>query len=174
MLALWAVFALLDPGRASAQEAKRYRAVGLWPDFALSVGGGIGIGHPIATNVYAALRLGFLFAYEPWVINLGISGELGALPRRGYGAEIELNYLRGPFLQAGYDRVADGFGMTRLTLGFALFGVQWQHRLSSAPPDNALLFVLRFPFGVGWFFLHDQQRRQREPPQIRPVPETND
>lgn len=155
-------------------QASKHKAIGIWPDIALSLGGGIGIGHPIATNVYGSARLGLLFAYEPWVINLGVSGELGALPKHGLGAEFELNYLRGPFVNVGYDRISGGDWMTRLTVGFALFGVQWQHRLSSTPPDNAILFLLRLPLGIGWFFLHDQQRRQREPPDRQPISETHD
>src|SRR5689334_14975171 len=67
---------LLFSPRAAAQPAHdTQRAVGFWPDIALCLGGGIGIGHPIATNVYGALRAGVLFAFEPWVINLGLAGE---------------------------------------------------------------------------------------------------
>lgn len=166
---------LADASPAAAQQdGDDYRAVGFWPDISLSLGGGIGIKHPIATNIYGAARVGVLFAFEPWVINLGLSGELGALPRRGLGAEFELNYVRGPFVQVGYDRIAGRDWMARLTVGFALFGVQWQHRMSSTPPDNALLFLLRLPLGTGWFFLNDGERRRREPPRPRPPSEAND
>lgn len=172
-----ALLMLLCSGPARAQQAEKpapYRATGFWPDIALALGGGIGIEGAIDTNLYGALRLGLLFAYEPWVINLGISGELGALPKRGVGAEIELNYLRGPYLQFGYDKTADGDFMIRSTVGFALFGVQWQHRLATTKPSDALLFVLRLPLGIGWFFVHDQERRRTERPEPPPISEAND
>jgi hypothetical protein len=178
-LTAWIVCVLLMLGtsQALAQQTPKpepYRAKGFWPDIALAVGGGIGVGGAIDTNLYGALRLGALFAYEPWVINLGINGELGALPKRGIGVELEFNYLRGPYVQFGYDKIADGDFMIRTTLGFALFGVQWQHRLASTKPSDALLFVLRLPLGIGWFFVHDQERRRTQRPPPPPVSEAND
>jgi hypothetical protein len=172
MLATVVLVALLSyAGRSVAQQPAPYRAVGFWPDISLSLGGGIGINGALDSNLHAALRLGALFAFQPWVINVGINGQLGALARRGVGGEVELNYLRGPFLQFGYDKVAGGDFMTRATIGFAVFGIQWQHRLAATKPDNALLFLLRLPFGIGWFFLNDQQRRRDEPPPPPPVVE---
>jgi hypothetical protein len=174
---LGALLLLSGSSSAIAQEAEEpepYRATGFWPDIALALGGGIGINGAIDTNLYGALRLGVLFAYEPWVFNLGIIGELGALPKQGIGAEVEVNYLRGPYLQFGYDRMADGDFMIRSTLGFALFGVQWQHRLAATKPSDALIFVLRLPLGIGWFFVHDQERRRTERLPPPPIDEAND
>jgi hypothetical protein len=149
------------PDVAAAQVvAEELRIQGLWPDIALSGGGGIGLGNSLDTNVFARLRLGGLYAYEPWVVNLGATGELGALAEHGAGAELELNHFGGPWLQAGVSRVRRAHWMGHAAIGFAVFGVEWQHRFADRA-ENALLFLLRAPIGI-WWFLHDDDRKRRK------------
>lgn len=145
--------------------SEELRARGFWPDIALSVGGGIGLGERLETSVMGSARVGALYAYEPLIINLGISGQVGALAKRGVGLELEVNHFGGPFVQFGFDRVADSDWMTHAMLGFALFGVEWQHRVDprAGAADNALIFVLRAPIGIWWFLLVDDARHKPAP-----------
>lgn len=157
-LAALALLALAGPAPARAQVfSEELRRTGFWPDLALALGGGIGLGHSLDTNVLGRARLGALYAYEPLIVNLGISADLGALAGRGIGVELELNHFGGPFLQAGLDRVTSSDWMTHVMLGLSLFGVEWQHRMHTIP-DDALLFVLRVPIGIWWFLLAQDAR----------------
>ena len=161
LAALLCAGAACSPRAAAAQVyAEELRIQGAWPDIAVSLGGGIGVGNSLDTNVFARLRLGGLYAYEPWVVNLGVCGELGALAERGVGAELELNHFGGPWGQVGGSRVLGGQWMGHLALGFAVFGVEWQHRFGDET-SNAVLFLLRAPIGIWWFLLHDDAERQR-------------
>jgi len=163
---LVSIAAVATPRPAHAQVyAEDLRLVGFWPDIALSVGGGIGVGNGLDTNVHSRLRLGALYAYEPLIINVGVSGELGALAERGAGVDLEINHFGGPWLQGGVARVTRGETMTHAAIGFALFGVEWQHRFGPSN-NNALLFLLRAPIGIWWFVsaadarhAHERERR---------------
>lgn len=167
---LTAITAVAMPRAARAQVyAEDLRLVGFWPDIALSVGGGIGVGNGLDTNVHSRLRLGALYAYEPLIINLGVSGELGALAERGAGLDLEINHFGGPWLQGGVARVTRGQTMSHAAIGFALFGVEWQHRFRGSN-DNALIFLLRAPIGIWWFVsaANARQKHKQEPP-VRPT-----
>jgi hypothetical protein len=135
--------------------SEELRMKGFWPDIALALGGGIALDHALDTNVMGRARIGALYAFEPLIVNLGISGEVGASAERGFGVELEINHFGGPFLQLGFDRVLRDDYMTRVMLGFSMFGVEWQHRLDTHV-DNALLFVLRAPIGIWWFLITHQ------------------
>jgi hypothetical protein len=150
--------------------SEELRTRGFWPDIALAVGGGIGLGESLDTNVMARARLGALYAYEPLIVNFGITGEVGALARRGLGVELELNHFGGPFLQAGFERVAGDDWMSHLMLGFSMFGIEWQHRVDpgAGAANNALMFVLRAPIGIWWFLLVDDSRRKAAQAQRSP------
>jgi hypothetical protein len=147
-------------GRAAADANDDEPIVGFGPDAALTVGAGIGIDHALDTNVMARLRLGALFAYEPWVLNLGVTGELGALAEQGVGLEFELNHMAGPWLQINASRVADARWMGHAALGYAVVGIEWQHAFSGEPSE-AVLLVLRLPAGIFWLIhQHEAQRAQ--------------
>jgi hypothetical protein len=151
-----------SPGVAAAQVyAEELRVQGAWYDAAFAFGGGIGVGNSLDTNVFGRLRLGGLYAYEPWIVNLGVCGELGALAERGAGLELELNHFGGPFGQVGVSRVLRSQWMGHLALGFAVFGVEWQHRFGEETSD-AVLFLLRAPIGIWWFLLNDDAERKRK------------
>lgn len=146
----------LPAGSAVAQAAAEERRItGAFPDAALSVGAGIGLGNGLSDNVFARLRLGGLLAYEPWIVNLGITGEVGGLAELGVGGELEINHFGGLWLQLNGSRVDGAQYMGHLALGFALFGVEWQHRFGGGD-DNALVFLLRLPIGIWWFMWQHQ------------------
>jgi hypothetical protein len=148
------------PAGAAAQVfAEELRIEGAWPDITLTGGGGIGLGNGLDTNVFGKLRLGVLYAYEPWIASAGVIGELGALAERGVGAELELHHFSGLWLQAGGARVLRAQWMGHLTFGFSLFGVEWQHRFGER--SDALLFLLRAPIGLWWFLIEDDAARER-------------
>lgn len=147
---------------AAAQHTAEAPITGLWPDAALSVGAGIGIGNGLSDNVFARARLGGLFAYEPWIVNLGITGEVGGLAELGAGAELEINHFGGLWLQLNASRVDGAQYMGHLALGFSLFGVEWQHRFGGSD-DNALLFLLRLPLGIWWFLWQHHANQPAHP-----------
>ncbi|MFI5307340.1 MAG: hypothetical protein ACHQ53_08310 [Polyangiales bacterium] len=164
-LALLAVLCVgvcaVRPAGARAQVfAEELRTKGWWPDLGLTFGAGFGLDHKLDTPVLGRARIGALYAYEPLILSFGVSGELGALARRGLGAEVELTHFGGGWLQAGFERVRGADFMTHATLGYTIIGVEWQHRFDSVP-GNALLFVLRVPIGTWWFLLHDDSERKR-------------
>jgi hypothetical protein len=141
----------LPAARAAAQDAPREAPIfGVWPDIALSVGAGIGVDTLLDSNAFARLRAGALFAFEPWVLNVGATGEVGALAELGAGLELELNHMTGPWLQINASRVEPGRFMGHVGLGYFVFGVEWQHAFGEARAD-AVLFVLRLPIGLLWF-----------------------
>jgi len=160
------VFALLfacgvcRPAPAHAQVfSEELRIEGAWPEITLSGGGGIGLGNTLDSNVFGKLRLGALYVYEPWIVAGGVIGELGALAERGLGAELEVHHFGGLWAQVGGSRVLRSQWMGHLTFGFAVFGVEWQHRFGEN--SNALLFLLRAPIGLWWFLLEDDAARKR-------------
>ena len=109
---------LCTPGPAAAQVfAEELRIEGAWPEITLSGGGGIGLGNSLDSNVFGKLRLGALYAYEPWIFTAGAIGELGALAERGVGAEIEVHHFGGLWAQVGGSRVLRGQWMGHLTFG---------------------------------------------------------
>lgn len=163
VLALGALIAAAVPSGVAAQTPREAREeaaplpaegaqpiVGIWPDMALSVGAGIGVDEVLDSNVFLRLRLGGLLAFEPWVLNLGVTGELGALAEWGAGVELELNHMSGPWLQINASRVEHERFMGHLGLGYFVVGVEWQHAFGDEP-DDAVLFVLRLPIGLLWF-----------------------
>jgi hypothetical protein len=159
---------LLSCAHAHAQVlSEELRVTGLWPDVALAVGGGIGAGNSMASNALARARLGGLWAYEPFVLNLGVSGEVGGLGGLGAGLELEVNHFGGGFLRGGLLRVRGGDTMSQLALGFTVLGLEWHHRFDS-PRSDAVLFTVRLPIGIWWFLLA-REPSGVDPPARHPV-----
>jgi hypothetical protein len=144
--------ALLFPSAASAQIIpEELRVRGFSWDLQIEGGLGFGLDARLPDIALGRLRAGALLADEPLIYNLGITGELGGLASRGVGAEIEVNHFGGPWIRAGFSHVRGDDWMTRLSLGFAIFSVEWQHRLASWTPRHALMFQLRLPIGIYCF-----------------------
>jgi hypothetical protein len=158
------VSALLLPGSASAQVIPEELLVrGFSWDLQIEGGAGFGLDGRLPDIVVGRLRAGALLANEPLIYNLGITGELGGLASRGVGAELEVNHFGGPWARAGLSYVRGDDWMTRLSLGFAIFSVEWQHRLASWEPRNALMFQLRLPIGIYCFLSRKLQAQKLEP-----------
>lgn len=107
-------------------------------------------------NFLGRLRLGGVYVTEPWVLALGVTGELGALAKYGFGVAAELSHLDGLWGRVGGSRVQGDDWMTQLTLGYLFFGLEWQHRFAHAvSPQDALVLVFRVPLGMWWFLMRD-------------------
>jgi len=150
----------LGSGAHAQVFAEELRVKGFWPDLGLTGGAGFGLDHKLQMPVFARARVGALYAYEPLILSFGVSGEVGALARRGLGLELELTHFGGGWAQAGFERVLGSDFMLHATLGYMIIGLEYQHRFDSIPSD-ALLFVLRVPIGTWWFLLHDDAVRRR-------------
>jgi hypothetical protein len=158
------VSALLFPPAASAQIMPEELLVrGLSWDLQIEGGAGFGLDARLPDIVVGRLRVGALLANEPLIYNLGITGELGGLASRGAGAELEVNHFGGPWLRVGICYVRGDDWMTRASLGFAIFSLEWQHRLASWEPRNALMFQLRLPIGIYCFLSRKLESQKLKP-----------
>lgn len=126
-------------------------------DAQLTGGAGIGLDGKLDNYFLARARVGVLFATSPWIANLGLSVDVGALAGLGPGGELELNHVAGPYGSAGVARVDSGRWLSHLALGYTIFGVEWQHVFGGDAPHEALLFEVRLPLGMWWL-----QKRQHE------------
>jgi hypothetical protein len=135
--------------RADAPDAA-LRANGLGPDVQLVGGGGLGLGGTLSNPFLGRARLGALYALAPWIANVGVTFDVGALGKLGFGCEFELNAWRGYFVDLGIAGVDDKQWMGHVSLGYTIFGIEWQHRFSDSTPSHALLLEVRLPLGVWW------------------------
>jgi hypothetical protein len=142
------VLVLLSSIAARAQVP--FKAEGLGPDAELTGGGGLGIGGKLENPFLARVRVGALYAHQPWIANLGVTLELGALGRFGLGGEFELNFGRGFFGNVGVARVEGNPWMSHVGVGFMIFGLEWQHRYARERPRDALMLFVRMPLGIWW------------------------
>jgi hypothetical protein len=151
------------PAAARAQVlAQELRTQGLAPDLHIQGGLGLGLGRSLANNFLGRVRLGGLYAYEPWIVDLGLTLELGGLAELGVGGELELNHFGGLFGQLAFARVEDDAWLSHVAVGYTIFGVEWQHRFAQARADDALLFCVRVPLGLWWFLVrHDDEEDER-------------
>ena len=129
---------------------------GIGVDAQLTGGGGFAFGASLENYFLGRVRLGALYASQPWVVNLGLTAEIGALARVGVGGELELNHSSGPYASLGLARVTGDEWMTHASAGFMILGLEWQHRVTSQRPSDALVFHVRLPLGLWW-----QQKRQQ-------------
>jgi hypothetical protein len=146
-------------------------------DLQLEGGGGLGLNGSLDDNFIGRIRAGGLLADEPWIFNLGVTGELGGLASRGVGAALEVNHFGGPWIRAGASYVRGDAIMSRASLGFAIFSVEWQHRFRAWEPDDALMFQVRIPIGIWWFVSRELQKHESAPISEnadRPVSESDD
>jgi hypothetical protein len=153
------VFALLAPAPAARADAADLEGFGL--DAQLTGGGGFAFGHRLDNYFLGRGRVGGLYAHHPVIANLGLTLELGGLARFGAGGELELNHGSGPYASLGLARVSGQEWMTHLGVGFMIFGVEWQHRLSAAAASDALMFHVRVPIGIWWLHKRQEQAASR-------------
>jgi hypothetical protein len=150
--------------RAKAQTPPQ----GLAPDLQVAGGVGFGLDHKIENNFLGRVRLGGLYAVDPYWISAGAAVEAGALAGLALGGELELNEFRGWFANLGVnyaprtDRITGHVGA-----GYTIFGLEYQHSFGDHSPSEALLFTVRFPLGF-WWFTRDRNERASAPPTSAP------
>jgi hypothetical protein len=165
------------PARADDSKVAAPRVEGFAPDAQLVGGGGFGLGGPLSNYFLGRLRLGALYAREPWIANAGVSIEVGALGEFGVGCELELNTWKGLFAQIGFASVTDHQWMGHVALGYTVLGLEWQHRFGDATTHDALLFEVRLPLGTWWFLVGNKTAdrtvasvRKAQPTPVGPQP----
>ncbi|HET8935136.1 MAG TPA: hypothetical protein VFN67_16925, partial [Polyangiales bacterium] len=146
---------------------------GFGPDAQLVGGIGFGFERKLDNVFLARARLGALYATAPWIVNLGLTAEVGAIAGFGWGAELELSRGATFFGSAGVSRVDRSRWLAHAGLGFTIFGLEWQHVFDGPKPHNALLLEVRLPLGLWW--LHKRQEKAEAhaaatppPPQVKP------
>lgn len=147
--------AFVAPTTVTAQGTLAPRS-GFGFDVNLDGGLAVALDGDLDNNFLGRLRLGGVYVTEPWVLALGVTGEVGALAKYGFGVAAELSHLDGFWGRVGGSRVQGDDWMTQLTLGYLFFGLEWQHRFDrAAPAQDALVLVFRVPFGMWWFLMGD-------------------
>ena len=156
----------MQPGRSNTVE-------GLGPDAQLVGGLGFGLDGKLDNYFLARGRLGVLYATAPWIVNVGLTAEVGALAGLGWGGELELSRGGSFYGSVGVARVDHGRWLMHAGLGFMIFGLEWQHTFEGPNPNDALLLEVRLPLGLWWL----QKRQEKadtkgttavQSPQIKP------
>lgn len=120
----------------------------------LTVAGGVRLLHGEGDQSrwwFGRARAGLLIYNEPNFLILGIAGQLGPLDSSSLGFEAQyIDLWRGTWIQAGVFPLDTAGGVTiEGSVGFTLFGVEYQRRLSGAREgDQTLLISLHVPLGV--------------------------
>jgi hypothetical protein len=145
---------LLLAGTAQAQA----RIQGVAPDAQVTGGIGFAARGKLDNIFLGRLRLGALYAYEPYWVDAGVIVEAGAIPGLAIGGELEFNQFYGWFanaglVYAGHDRITG-----HLSAGYMIFALEWQHDFTRSEPNEALLLSVRFPLGFWWFTSGREQR----------------
>jgi hypothetical protein len=142
---------------------------GFGPDLGIVGGAGFGLDSKIDNNFLGRLRLGALYAFEPYWINAGLTLEAGALSNLAIGGEIEANAASGWFANLGLSYSRDEFLTGHVSAGYTIFGVEYQHAFADRKPREALLFVVRFPLGF-WWFTRDREEKEQKKAHTPPPP----
>ena len=143
---------------AGPQPSIRSRGVaGFGPDAQLVGGLGFGLGGKLNNYFLARARLGALYASAPWIVNAGLTVEVGALAGLGWGGELELSRGGGLFGTLGVARVDQSRWLLHAGLGYSIVGLEWQHTFEGPTPNDALLLQVRVPLGLWWL-----QKRQEK------------
>ena len=147
------------PSRTLADaQAAALPVNGLGPDVQLAGGVGVGLDGALRYPFLGRARLGALYVDEPLVYNAGLSFEVGALAKLGIGASLEVSGWRGLFAELGVARGDGRRWLGHLTLGYTVFGIEFQHRFSALEPSYALLLEVRLPLGLWWRLVGRRER----------------
>lgn len=142
----------------AAQPVVRSKSVeGFGPDAQLVGGLGFGLDGKLNNYFLARGRLGALYATAPWIVNLGLTVEVGALAGLGWGGELELSRGGSAFGIVGVSRVDHARWLMHVGVGYSIFGLEWQHTFEGPNPNNAVLLEVRLPLGLWWL-----QKRQEK------------
>lgn len=151
--------------RANAQT----RLEGFGPDLQVTGGIGFGLGDEIDNNFLGRVRLGALYAFEPYWISGGVALEVGALAGLALGGELEIDQFRGWFVNLGVNYARDERITGHIGAGFMIFGLEYQHTFGAHSPSDAVLFTVRFPLGFWWFTSEEKERALAAPPSSTPT-----
>lgn len=117
-------------------------------DAQLEGGLGIALRNDLPHSWFGRARVGMLVVHEPLIFAFGPTVEVGGLIGLGVGGQVDLIHLAtGMSLEAGGAAAASDELVTHLSLGYSIFGLEWQHRFARQSAD-ALMFRLRVPVGV--------------------------
>jgi len=125
---------------------------GVSPDVTLATGVRIVHGSGDQTRWwYARARAGMMVYNEPSFLILGLTGQFNPLDSASIGVELEyLNLWHGFWALGGMQFYDSAGGATfEGALGYTLFGLEYQRRLSGDRKDDQVLMItLHVPFGV--------------------------
>ncbi|HKP58146.1 MAG TPA: hypothetical protein VJV78_15545, partial [Polyangiales bacterium] len=139
-------------------------ARGLAPDAQLTGGIGAALNGKLDNLFLGRLRLGVLYAFDPFWVGAGAIAEVGALPGLSLGGELEFNQIQGWFGNVGLAYAEHQRITGHLTLGYMVFGVEWQHDFTRSKPNDALLASVRLPLGFWWFASRSEKKSAAPPP----------
>jgi len=125
---------------------------GISPDFTVATGVRIVHGDGDQTRWwFARARAGVMAYNEPSFLSLGLTGQFNPLDSASLGVELEyFNLWQGVWGLAGLQFYDSAGGTTfEGALGFTLFGLEYQRRLSGdRKDDQALMITVHMPFGI--------------------------
>ncbi len=120
--------------------------------FDLQLEGGVGLAlqGDLEDELFARARIGGLMVREPLILALGIIGEVGGLSELGIGAQLDIIHLWSGFsLELGAVYARGGGAVVHASVGYQIFGVEWQHHTrDDVPSSDALFAKIRVPLGV--------------------------
>lgn len=138
------------------------------PDAQVAGGAGLGLNGKIDNNFLGRLRVGALYAYEPYWVDAGFIVEVGALSGFAIGGQVEWNEFHGLFANAGLTYSRNQELTAHLGAGYMIFALEYQHGFGERDPSDALLFNVRFPLGFWWFTSGREHRPFTPPPSTPP------
>lgn len=157
-----------EPLAGMTEPSVRRGVDGLGPDAQLVGGIGFGFERKLDNFFLARARLGALYASAPWIVNLGLTAEVGALAGLGWGGELEVSRGGTFFGNVGVAHVDQARWLAHVSVGFTIFGLEWQHVFDGPKPHNALLLEVRLPLGLWW--LHKRQEKAEARATAPPAP----
>ena len=106
----------------------------------------------LSRRFFGRVKAGLLLGYEPWLLSMGPVVEGAGLPDLAWGFQIEITHMwNGLWGQGTISVDGQGHGFSALSVGWSLFGFEWQHRISSGGLRNGYLIKIRIPIGIYFF-----------------------
>ncbi len=140
---------------------------GISPEFTITGGVKLWKSDNAATRWWMGrVRAGALFYNEPSFLAVGLAAQFGALDSRALGVEVQVMDLWSGFWgQGGVYPIDSTHGTTlEATIGYGLFGLEYQRRVSGAREgDQTLCLFLNVPLGMLRVVLKDPTGLIRAP-----------
>lgn len=155
---------LLFLSAAASARAQTEPIHGFSPDLSVAGGVGLGLDEKIDNNFLGRIRLGGLYAFEPYWVNAGLAVEAGALSSLAIGGELEANEAHGWFANLGLTYSERDYLTGHVSAGYMIFALEYQHAFTERRPREALLFTVRFPLGFWWLTRKRDEQRPKPPP----------